>query len=149
MNIQRTVQLVASTAIIALSTSVLAKDALHNTKWQTIDDDSGKPKAIIKITEKAGKLEGVIEKSYDYKKDEPCKKCKGKYKNKPLVGAKILWNLKPTDKNEYAGGKILDPKNGKDYKLKGKLTNNGKVLELRGYIGTPLLGRTQKWKRLN
>lgn len=138
----------STAALLAMAVSASAADPLHNSTWQTIDDETGKPKAVIKITDNGGKLEGHLQKAYAYKATDPCKKCVGKYKDKPLKGAKIFWGLKPSGKNKYEGGKIFDPKKGKDYKLKGKLINNGKTFELRGYVGTPLLGRTQKWKRL-
>jgi uncharacterized protein (DUF2147 family) len=51
------------------------------------------------------------------------------------------------DGEEYSGGKILDPKNGKLYKCYITLEGNDK-LKVRGYIGISLLGRTQYWKRV-
>lgn len=137
-----------ATAMLSMGMSAQAADPLHNTKWQTIDDKTGKPKGIIKVTEEKGKLVGRLVKSYTYGKGKPCKLCKGKYANKPLDGAPIFWNLKPTGKNQYTGGTIFDPRKGKSYKLKGELINGGKKLKLRGYIGSPMLGRTQTWKRL-
>lgn len=133
---------------LAFSGSALAKDALDGTTWQAIDDETGKPKAVIKITEQEGKLVGRLVKSYQLKKNEPCKTCRGKYANKPLNGVPIFWNLTATGKNEYTGGTIFDPKKGKSYKLKGELVNGGKSLKLRGYVGSPMLGRTQTWQRV-
>lgn len=137
-----------STAILSLAMSANAADPLHNTTWQTIDDQTGKPKGVIKVTEKNGKLVGRLVKSYQLKNNAPCTTCKGKYANKPLNGAAIFWNLKAVGNNEYTGGTIFDPRKGKSYKLKGELTKGGKTLKLRGYIGSPMLGRTQTWKRL-
>ncbi len=51
------------------------------------------------------------------------------------------------DKAVFEGGDILDPNNGKVYKRKLKLIDNGSKLEVRGYIGISLLGRTQTWIR--
>lgn len=45
------------------------------------------------------------------------------------------------------GGEIIDPDNGKVYKCKMAVKDNGKKLEVRGYIGVPLLGRSQTWLR--
>jgi len=50
------------------------------------------------------------------------------------------------DDNNYADGNIYDPKNGKDYSCKMKLIDNNN-LDVRGYIGISLLGRTTKWTR--
>ena len=46
------------------------------------------------------------------------------------------------------GGEILDPNNGKVYKVRLKPADGGKKLDVRGYIGAPLLGRTQTWIRV-
>ena len=48
----------------------------------------------------------------------------------------------------WDGGDILDPNNGKTYKVRLTPMDGGKKLEVRGYIGTPLLGRTQTWIRV-
>ncbi len=58
----------------------------------------------------------------------------------------ILWGLKKTGET-YEGGKILDPKNGKIYDSKAKLVDGGQKLEVRGFMGVSLLGRTQTWDR--
>ena len=60
----------------------------------------------------------------------------------------IMWGLE-TDKNEWSGGKIMDPENGKTYKCKIWFEdNNNDELNLRGYIGFSLLGRNQVWLRV-
>ena len=51
------------------------------------------------------------------------------------------------DGDEYNGGMILDPDNGKTYHSKLQLIDGGKKLNVRGYIGIPLLGRSQVWLR--
>ena len=56
--------------------------------------------------------------------------------------------LDPDDKTQWIGGDILDPNNGKVYKVRIKTADGGKKLEVRGYIGAPLLGRTQTWIRV-
>lgn len=139
---------VAATALLAASAASHAAEPLHNTTWQTIDDETGKPKAIVKMTEKNGKLMGQIQSLYQYKKGHKCQSCKGKYAQKPLDGAVIVWNLQAKGNNSYANGRIFDPRKGKSYKLKAELANDGKTLKMRGYIGSPMLGRTQTWKRL-
>lgn len=116
--------------------------------WKSIDDKSGKPKALIRITESGGELQGKIEKLFleaDAEKNPKCDKCEGVYKDQPIIGMTILFGLKK-DGDEYTGGKILDPGNGKLYSSKLSLAD-GKKLNVRGYIGTPWLGRTQTWLR--
>ena len=51
------------------------------------------------------------------------------------------------DGDEYVGGEILDPDNGKIYRSKVRLIDDGKKLSVRGYIGVPALGRSQTWVR--
>lgn len=118
--------------------------------WKTIDDKTGKERSFVRITENNGVYEGQIEKLLNRQPDEDpdalCKKCDGERKDKPLVGMTILWGLKK-DGEQYAGGEILDPKNGKIYRAQIKLIQGGQKLEVRGYIGVSLFGRSQTWVR--
>ena len=117
--------------------------------WKNMDDVSGKPKALIRITETNGVLEGKIEKLFRGEKEEQnpvCDKCSDARKNQPIIGMTMLTGLKK-DGAEYTGGEILDPNNGKVYRSKLKVADGGKKLEVRGYIGMPLLGRSQTWVR--
>ncbi len=119
--------------------------------WKSIDDKTGKAKSVIKIKQTDGSLQGKILKLLDREGKDPnpkCKKCTDELrKNQPIIGMKILSNLKK-DGNEWSGGKILDPKNGKEYKCYIKVLDNGKKLKVRGYIGFSLFGRTQYWYRI-
>ena len=59
----------------------------------------------------------------------------------------ILWGLK--DEGEaWKGGQILDPDNGKTYRCKMTVSDDGRELDVRGYIGISLIGRTQTWLRV-
>ena len=66
--------------------------------------------------------------------------------NRPVMGLINMWGFKYTDKNEWSGGKIYDPKNGKTYSCKMSLDGNNK-LKVRGYIGVSMIGRTDNWTR--
>lgn len=119
--------------------------------WKTIDDKTGNPKALVRITEDGGVLTGKIEKLFRGPEEDQnpmCVKCEGARKDQPIIGMTILSGLKK-DGNEWTGGEILDPAAGKTYRSKATLKNGGNTLEVRGYIGTPLLGRTQTWMREN
>ena len=114
-------------------------------KWKTIDDSSHKAKSIVEIWEHGGKLYGKIIKLFlepNEDQDPKCDKCKGAKKNQRIVGMVILEGLYK-DGDEWKGGTILDPDNGKTYKCKIKV-EKGK-LKVRGFIGVSLLGRTQYW----
>ncbi|WP_428246413.1 DUF2147 domain-containing protein [Ferrovibrio sp.] len=120
--------------------------------WRTIDDETGSERSVVEIAEVGGELQGRIVKIFlrpDEKPDPVCDKCEGERKDRPVIGMTFLWGLKPdgSSKTEWAGGAILDPKNGKVYNAKAVLADGGQTLRVRGYIGTPLLGRSQVWKR--
>lgn len=137
-----------ATAAALTSLNILAQDASPVGLWKTIDDDTGKPKALIRITENNGELRGKIEKLFlDIGEKSPkCDKCEGAQKDQPIIGMTILSGMKQ-EGTEYGDGQILDPANGKVYKSKMSLADNGKKLNVRGYIGMPMLGRTQTWLR--
>ncbi len=131
-----------------LSNFALASDSPVG-KWRSIDDKTGKPKSIIEIYEVNGGFEGKVIELLNPSKPNPlCDKCKGDKANQPITGMVILWGVTPNDDGEsWGGGKILDPKKGKEYKVKLSLQEGGNELKVRGYIGTPILGRTQVWER--
>ncbi|NDC08233.1 MAG: DUF2147 domain-containing protein [Oxalobacteraceae bacterium] len=117
--------------------------------WRTIDDKTGKEKSLIRIVETNGELHATIEKLFREPHEEPnpnCDKCPGDRKNKPVIGMTIMTGLKKAG-SEFEGGEILDPANGKIYRCKMWTAEGGKKLNVRGFIGVSLLGRTQVWIR--
>ena len=119
--------------------------------WRTIDDNTKKDKSLVRIVEANGVYTGKVEKIVDpdSPKDAVCKDCSDERKDKPVVGMTIIRNMKQgaDDKSVFEGGDILDPNNGKVYRSKMKLVDNGNKLEVRGFVGISLLGRTQTWVR--
>ena len=115
--------------------------------WRTIDDESKQPKAEIRISQNAaGGLSGVVERSLQNNPNtEPnCNLCTDDRKDKPKIGMEIIRGGQQSDgKAVWEGGKILDPENGKNYSLRLTPIDGGKKLEVRGFIGAPILGRTQ------
>jgi uncharacterized protein (DUF2147 family) len=116
--------------------------------WNTISDDDGRPTAVVELREVNGAYVGVVRAllvpaDHD---DSLCTKCSGERRNQRVVGMQILWNMRP-DGDGWGGGEILDPENGKTYRAQMKLTDGGRKLVLRGYIGVPLFGRSQTWIR--
>lgn len=120
-------------------------------KWRTIDDETGKPKSVVEITQQGDIYSGKIIQLINPTEPNPvCKKCSGDKANKPIEGMEIISGLKETEKGEeWGGGEILDPKNGKTYKVRLRPKENGQKLEVRGFIGFSLLGRTQTWLKEN
>jgi uncharacterized protein (DUF2147 family) len=139
------VALVAAAAL--MSPAAWADNASPVGLWRNIDDVSGKPRALIRITESNGTLQGKIERVFLAPSESgTCEKCEGTLRNAPVVGLVILSGLKK-DGVAYTGGQILDPDNGKVYSSKINLTDGGKKLDVRGYIGVSILGRSQIWNR--
>ena len=116
--------------------------------WKSIDDETKRPKALIRIAEQGGTLVGRIEKVLTDKTDAVCDKCTDERKDKPVMGMTIIRNIKASveDKGIWDGGDILDPNNGKVYKARLKPVDGGKKLEMRGYYGP--FYRTQVWLRV-
>ncbi|WP_312075567.1 DUF2147 domain-containing protein [Chryseobacterium sp.] len=116
-------------------------------KWKTIDDETKQPKSIVEIYKKSdGKYYGKIVQLLAKPANANCVACKDDRKNKPLVGLEIIRGLEKDDE-EFTDGTITDPKSGKTYKC--TITKSGDKLNVRGYVGVSLLGRTQTWHKVN
>ena len=116
--------------------------------WKTVDDKTNKPRSLVRIVEENGEYKGIVEKGLreDDNPERVCEKCDAPRKNQKIQGMIFMWGLKK-DGNEFKGGEILDPENGKIYRCKMKLVDGGKKLDVRGFIGIALIGRTQTWWR--
>jgi len=115
-------------------------------RWKTVDDKTGKPKAIVVVYEASGRLFGRVEATLDPNGKKVCDLCKDERKNQPIVGMVILRGL-AAHGEEYSGGDILDPNNGSVYRCRLRLQDGGRKLSVRGFIGFSLLGRSQVWTR--
>jgi len=119
--------------------------------WHTIDDKTGEIKSLVVITESNGVLSGHVDKLLRKDADQKavCDKCTDDRKDKPVLGLEIIRAAKKAEgKDVWEGGNIVDPDNGTVYKLKLTPIDGGKKLEVRGFIGFALLGRTQTWVRV-
>lgn len=115
-------------------------------KWKTIDDETGQAKSIVEIWKKSdGKYYGKVSQLLIHPANPNCTDCKDDRKNKPILGMEIIRGLKK-DGNEFSGGTITDPKTGKTYKC--TIKRNGDDLDVRGYIGFSLIGRSQTWHKV-
>lgn len=116
-------------------------------KWKTIDDETNQAKSIVEIYKKSdGKYYGKISQLLTKTANPTCVACKDDRKGKPLVGLEIIRGL-VKDGDEFTNGTVTDPKTGKSYKC--TITRNGDKLNVRGYVGFSLLGRTQTWHKLD
>ena len=144
-------QFIGALLLSAVSSFSFAEDIIG--LWQSIDDKTGAPKALVEIRKEAdntyaGKVVKLTPRA-GYTPKETCVDCPPPYTNKPIIGLDVVTGLKSTDGLNYTSGRILDPNTGKLYSLKAKLSSNGKRLHLRGYLGISALGRNQIWIRVN
>lgn len=119
--------------------------------WKTISDKDGLVTSEVRIVETAGVLSGKVERILhpDAKPDDKCTLCKDERKDQLQLGMEIIRAAKKAEgKDVWEGGNILDPENGSVYRLKLAPVDGGKKLEVRGYIGAPIFGRTQTWFRV-
>ena len=142
-------QFIGALLLSAVSSFSFAEDIIG--LWQSIDDKTGAPKALVEIRKEAdntyaGKVVKLTPRA-GYTPKETCVDCPAPYTNKPIIGLDVVTGLKSTDGLNYTSGRILDPNTGKLYSLKAKLSSNGKRLHLRGYLGISALGRNQIWIR--
>jgi len=142
------------TLLITLALAAAAGTALAQATpvglWRTIDDESKAEKSQVRISDVGGVLTGKVEKIADpAKQDSTCLECSDERKGQKVLGMTIIRGAKlDADKGRWDGGDILDPNNGKVYKLLLKPIDGGKKLEVRGFIGVSLFGRTQTWLRI-
>lgn len=122
--------------------------------WKTIDDVTHVPKSILELSlDENENLQGNVVKIFSHPGNDQsdlCIACKGRKHNKPILGMTLLERLQPNPKNpgEWSNGKITDPANGKIYHCFLRVADNGQQLNIRGYVGIPLFGRSQTWIRV-
>jgi uncharacterized protein (DUF2147 family) len=145
-------KLLAAAAAMLVSGLAFAQSASPVGLWKSIDDKTKVEKSLVRITDTGGVLSGKIEKVLDpaAKPDAVCDECSGELKDKPIVGLTIISGTKKNAEQEgqWDGGTIVDPSNGKTYKLRLRPSADNKKLDVRGYIGTPMIGRSQTWHRV-
>ena len=133
--------------ILGFTTSLNAQSVIGN--WKTIDDKTGNAKSILSVYMQGEKLYAKVERILEKgREDATCIECKGKLKDRPILGMQIINGLVRKDKNEYSGGTILDPENGQTYRCRIWLNeSNPNELKVRGYLA--FFYRTQTWIRIN
>src|SRR3982751_5901871 len=135
--------------LVSLSCPAAAQHATPAGLWRTYSDRTGQADGLVRIVEANGAFEGTVQKVFSPPAPRPnplCEECSGELKDKPIVGMKILRGLR-RDGEEYSGGEILDPDEGRAYRCRVRVIDNGRKLEVRGYVGFALFGRTQVWDR--
>jgi uncharacterized protein (DUF2147 family) len=120
--------------------------------WEQVDEKSGKAESWFHIVEKDGVYVGTIVKMFQKPGEPPpeswrCTKCEGAEQNAQVLGLTLIKGMKRKGL-KYEDGTILDPRDGTAYRALMQLSPDGRQLEVRGYFGIALLGRSQTWNRL-
>jgi uncharacterized protein (DUF2147 family) len=117
--------------------------------WEQ-SDKKGRVQAWFKFFENNRVYVGAIARVFPAPGEKPatiCSKCQGDQKNAPIIDL-IIVNGMERNGLSYENGTILDPRDGSVYKASMELSPDGQKLTVRGYLGVPLLGQSQVWRRL-
>jgi uncharacterized protein (DUF2147 family) len=132
-----------------IAPEAFAATGLNGTFYQTIDDETDKPKSIVAVYEYDGKVGGRIVALYgdDGEISETLEnptRIADKVEGAPkMVGLDVIWGME-WDGKEYSKGRIMDPKSGKIYRsVMWQEYAKPDNLFVRGKIGP--FGRTQTW----
>lgn len=153
--------LLAVAALLAIAATALGAagsgaDAILG-KWRTEAGDQG-GRATVEIRRQGDRFVGVIvaleepkfpadhERAGQPKVD--LENPDASLRERPIVGLRILSGFTYDGDGRWSGGTIYDPANGKTYKSRLTLAGAG-TLDVRGYVGVPLFGRTTTWKRID
>lgn len=147
MRLLRTLALAA----LALLCTQAGAQASPEGLWKTIDDNTGKERALVRVQITGDTLKARIESRFkpNASAQDVCDKCSGDRKGQRIDGLEIIRGVTktPDAPGQWGGGTIIDPENGKEYKVILTLSDDGRRLTVRGYMGIALLGRTQIWQR--
>ncbi len=115
--------------------------------WRTFDDRTGRERASVLIERQGdvltGRIVGVVNPADGAR---ICEQCPGERKGKPILGLTIITGMR-RDGDHWGGGQILDPQTGSVYRCTMRLSDGGRTLIVRGFVGFSLFGRSQTWRR--
>jgi uncharacterized protein (DUF2147 family) len=149
-------------AMMALVTSLLVGGWLAETaaqsgqpalvgRWKTVDDETGRVKSIVEITERNGIYSGRVVELFLLPGEEVrpvCKACEDDRKGAPILGMEVVRGMqRVAGKLRWEEGTICDPENGSVYDCEMWMDPaNPQHLKVRGYLY--FLYRTQTWIRV-
>ncbi len=132
--------LIASTLAMAVQANTPAG------RWHTIDDKTGETKSVVTIEDTGGVLRGKVSQILRKGADPAakCDKCSDDRKDQTILGMEIIRGVKKSSGNDYwDGGEILDPEEGKLYRVRLTPIEGGAKLQVRGFLGP--FWRNQVW----
>ena len=117
--------------------------------WEQIDEITATTQSWFKITERDGVYEGTVVKVFSvpdgtttsYKREET------ERDGARFLGMTLITGMRRNGYS-YDNGTITDPRDGSRYRALMRLSSDGSKLEVRGYLGISLFGRSQIWNRL-
>jgi uncharacterized protein (DUF2147 family) len=115
-------------------------------RWHTIDDKTGEVKSLVTIEDKDGSLNGRVTQILRKGADPAarCDKCTDDRKGQPILGMEIIRSVKKSAGHDHwEGGEILDPEEGKLYRVRLTPLEGGAKLQVRGFLGP--FWRNQTW----
>ena len=136
-----------TSALVVLGCMAVAAQANSPVgRWHTIDDKTGETKSVVTIEDAGGVLRGkvsqILRKGAD--PSAKCDKCADDRKDQTILGMEIIRGVKKSAGNEYwDGGDILDPEEGKLYRVRLTPVDGGAKLQVRGFLGP--FWRNQLW----
>ena len=149
----RAVSILSSACALILSLAAPASAAEpYEGYFVSYDEKTDAPRGLIELLRNdAGELEGFIRGSFIPGEDPTrvCDRCDGELEGASLLGLRILHGLEPSeaDGTRWKSGRITDPDNGQTYKSRLRFAPDFSEVKVRGYVGTPALGRSQRWLR--
>ncbi len=143
-------KLIGAVAFAAAVAPLYAAEPTAVGLWEQVDEKSGQAESWFRITERNGVYEGAIVKIFFKPGEDPnwvCDRCEGAERGAPVLGLTLIKGMHRNGL-KYDDGTIMDPRDGSVYRALMQLSPDGRKLEVRGYLGISLFGRSQVWNRL-
>ena len=145
----RVSQLVSAAILFFCASVSWAQDPVLG-QWHTIDDETGEVKSLVTLSvAEDGSMVGIITKVLAADPGTGlCDECEGDMKDQPIEGMEFIWGFKKIAEGEWEDGQLLDPETGDVYSGNITITDDSSKLDVRGYVGISLFGRSQTWNKV-
>jgi uncharacterized protein (DUF2147 family) len=152
INMRNCMRMLLLILVVFVAPNVFAQSVNPSGYWKTIDDETGQPRSVVQIWLSGGQLEGKLVNVFmrpGETRNDLCVHCAPPRNTEKIWGMTMLWGMTLESQNVWSGGTILDPHNGQTYRCLITVSPDGKSMQVRGYIGISLFGRTQMWYRVS